>query len=145
MFETFIAIIFLTATWGFIKLASIIQDVEVVETQFDKLQSVAVQLFRVLFMLMGVMTILGGFIIAPHLIDLSIQTQIDPSNINATTLAIVDDLIEGYEIGTWLTFQTFALVNGILMLAVIFFVYTKIGQKVFNMKKPGIKGTPKLK
>jgi len=140
--EIFIGLMIFTATWGYLKLASIIQDVEEVETQYDALQSTTVQVLKVLFTLMGLMTILMGFIITPHVMNLSISVQQNASNFNATAFTIIDDLVEGYEIAGWWIFVTFTMTSFILLMAVIFFVYTDIGSKLFfgKGKQPGIRG-----
>lgn len=145
MWEIFIGLVLFTATWGSLKIASFIQDVEDVQSNFDKLQSTAVQVLKVMFSLMGVVSILAGFIITPHVLDLSISLEQNASNFNQTSLTIVNDLVEGYEVAWWGVFLAFAMVNGLLLLSVIFFVYTEIGSKLLfgKGKQPGIKGLPK--
>lgn len=145
MWEIFIGIVLFTSVWGSLKLASFIQDVEDVQTGFDKLQSTAVQVLKVLFSLMGVVGILAGFIIVPHVVDLSISIEQNVSNFNQTSLTIINDFTEAYEVAWWSVFVAFAIVNGFLLLAVIFFVYTEIGSNLLfgKGKQPGMKGLPK--
>lgn len=145
MWEIFIGLVIFTATWGYLKVASFIQDVEDVQSDYDALQSTAVQVLKVLLTLMGLMTILMGFIAIPHVINLSISVQQNASNFNQTSLTIINDLTESYELAGWYIFITFTMVNFILLIAVILFVYTNIGSKLFfgKGKQPGIRGLNK--
>ncbi len=145
MWEIFIGIMLFTAVWGSLKLASFIQDIEDVQSNFDRLQSTVVQVLKVMFSLMGVAAILAGFIITPHVLELSISLEQNASNFNQTSLTIINDLTQGYEDAWWSVLIVFTFVNLILLLAVIFFVYTDIGVNLMFGKgrKPGITGLPK--